>query len=315
MKNRRRSQFLARRYSNKQDGVLRAYDMRSRGNRAWAIVIFVVCLAMIAIVLFPVIWVMLAGFKDVKEFTRSTAIIPSSFSFSEYIKTWNQLKFSRYYFNSLVLIIGAMISAVVFNGLLAYVLAILKPKGHKVVFALVMATMLIPPTTSIVAQYVNINNVLNWAAKLFQVDNYQTTILPMIPLWLIYGANAFWLILFKQFFEGLPREYFEAARIDGCSDLAIFTRIVLPLSKPILVVIAIFAATAAWSDFLLPNLVLGNGPWKTVMARLFDFKSTINVRPTDIVRAVVFSIVPPMILFAIFQKQITKGVAGGGIKG
>lgn len=315
MKRRMHSQFLANRYKNKQDGVLRAYDMRSRGTRFWAIVIFIICLAMIAIVLFPVIWVTLAGFKDVKEFTRSTAILPSSFSLEPYIKTWNQLKFSRYYFNSTVLIVGAMVSAVVFNGLLAYVLAILKPRGHKIVFAMVMATMLIPPTTTIVAQYVNINNVLNWAAKLFQVDNYQDTILPMIPLWLIYGANAFWLILFKKFFEGLPKEYFEAARIDGCSDFGIFWRLVLPLSKPILVVIAIFSATAAWSDFLLPNLVLGNGPWKTVMARLFDFKSTINVRPTDIVRAVVFSIVPPMVIFAIFQKQITKGVAGGGIKG
>jgi len=295
--------------------VLRAYDMRSRSSRTWAILISLICAVMIFVVLFPVVWVILAGFKDVKEFTRSTEILPSSFSFLEYIKTWNQLKFSRYYFNSLVLIIGAMTSAVLFNGLLAYVLAIIKPRGHKVIFALVMATMLIPPTTSIVAQYVNINNVLNWAAGIFHVDSYQKTILPMIPLWLIYGANAFWLILFKQFFEGLPREYFEAARIDGCSDLGIFWRIVIPLSKPILIVIAIFAATAAWSDFLLPNLVLGNGPWKTVMARLFDFKSTINVRPTDIVRAVVFSIVPPMILFAIFQRQITKGVAGGGIKG
>lgn len=315
MKKKAGSHFLTNRYRNKQDGVLRSYDMRSRGTRFWAIVILLVCLAMIAIVLFPVIWVTLAGFKDVKEFIRSTNLLPSSFSFSGYLKTWEQLKFSRYYLNSLILIVGAMLSAVVFNGLLAYVLAILKPRGHKLVFSLVIATMLIPPTTSIVAQYVNINSVLNWAADILQVSNYQKTILPMIPLWLIYGANAFWLILFKQFFEGLPREYFEAARIDGCSDLGIFWRIVLPLSKPILIVVAIFAATTAWSDFLLPNLVLGNGPWKTVMARLFDFKSTINVRPTDIIRAVVFSIVPPMILFAIFQKQITKGVSGGGIKG
>lgn len=315
MKKRTKSHYLENRYRGKQDGVLRSYDMRSRSNRIWSIIILLVCVAMIIIVLFPVVWVTLAGFKDVKEFTRSTDILPSSFSFAEYLNTWDLLKFSRYYLNSAVLVVGAMICAVLFNGLLAYVLAVIKPRGHKIVFSLVMATMLIPPTTSIVAQYVNINNVLNWAANIMHIDNYQKTILPMLPLWLIYGANAFWLILFKQFFEGLPREYFEAARIDGCSDLGIFWRIVLPLSKPILIVVAIFAATAAWSDFLLPNLVLGNGPWKTVMARLFDFKSTINVRPTDIVRAVVFSIIPPMILFAFFQKQITKGVAGGGIKG
>lgn len=315
MKKQASSHWMAKLYKNKTDGVLRAYDMRSGRNRIWAIVILLICVLMVAVVLFPVIWVTLSGFKDVKEFARGTQIWPSSFSFDEYIKTWNLLKFSRYYVNSLVLVVGAMICAVLFNGLLAYVLAILKPRGHKIIFSLVMATMLIPPTTSIVAQYVNINNVLAWLSGVFHVANYQKTILPMLPLWLIYGANAFWLILFKQFFEGLPKEYFEAARIDGCTDLGIFWRIVLPLSKPILIVVAIFAATAAWSDFLLPNLVLGNGPWKTVMARLFDFKSTINVRPTDIVRAVVFSIVPPMVLFAFFQKQITKGVAGGGIKG
>ena len=315
MKKKPHSSLLTRRYENKSDGVLRAYDMRSRANRIWAIVILLICVVMIAIVLFPAVWVTLSGFKDVKEFARGTNIIPSSFSFDEYVKTWNQLKFSRYYVNSLVLIVGAVVCAVLFNGLLAYVLAIMKPRGHKIIFSFVMATMLIPPTTSIVAQYVNINNLLGFLSRILQVDNYQKTILPMLPLWLIYGANAFWLILFKQFFEGLPKEYFEAARIDGCTDFGIFWRIVMPLSIPILTVVAIFSATAAWSDFLLPNLVLGNGPWKTVMARLFDFKSTINVRPTDIVRAVVFSIIPPMVLFAFFQKQITKGVAGGGIKG
>ena len=101
---------------------------------------------------------------------------------------------------------------------------------------------MIPATTSVVALFVNINRIgLN---KSF------------IPLWLAYGANAFWVVLFKEFFEGLPPELIEAARLDGCNVVQVFYKIVLPLSKPIIMVIVIFAVTAAWSDFLLPYLIL-----------------------------------------------------------
>jgi multiple sugar transport system permease protein len=306
---------MIKRYEGKADGVLRGYDMKSAGSRIATVIIFLICVAMIAFMLMPVIWVFLAGFKDIKEMTLSQKILPKTFSLANYKVTWDQLKFVRYYVNSGLIVAGGVVCAVVFNGLMAYALAILRPRGHKVVFWLVMWSLLIPPTTGIVAQVVNIHHVMDFIARVFQIAKPQDTLLAVTPLWLIWGANAFWLVLFKEFFEELPKDYMEAARIDGCSSLGIFTRIIMPLSKPIVIVIAIFATTAVWSDFLLPNLLLSNSHWETVMVRLFEFRTAIKVTDVDKLRAVVFSIIPPIILFAAFQKQITKGVTAGGIKG
>lgn len=301
-------------YTEKREGALRFYDLNKTSAKIAAVAIFVACLLMVFVALFPMVWAVLAGFKDPVEFNQSVKFLPESFDFSGYIKTWNQLGFLTFYRNSAIHVAGGVVCAVLFNGLLAYSLAILRPAGHKAVFGLVMWAMLIPPTTSVVALYVNINKTMNWFNQ-FTAGNIRETAANFVPLWLMMGANAFWVILFKQFFEGLPKEYLEAARIDGCSDLQVFARILLPLSKSIIGVVTIFAITAAWSDFLMPYLLLNNSEWRTVMVRLFAFRSDIRTTSTDILRAVVFSIIPPTILFALFQKQITNGVAAGGIKG
>jgi multiple sugar transport system permease protein len=106
----------------------------------------------------------------------------------------------------------------------------------------------------------------------------------------------------------------EAGRIDGCGPLQVFFRIVMPLSKPILVVVSIYAINGAWSDFLLPYLVLDNN-YRTVMVKLFEYKSANTTNDLDVLRAVVFSILPPIILFIFFQKRLTENIMTSGIKG
>ncbi len=287
-------------YNDKKDGVIRGYDIRSPKIKVLAVLIMLVCLFMVCVCLFPAIWVFLASFKDIREFTKNVTIIPDSFDWSRMGQTWKAFKFTKYYYNSFISIIGSTICAVFFNGLLAYGLGVLRPKGYKIALGLVMWSLMIPGVTSIVALFRNINLVgLN---KSF------------IPLWFSFGANAFWVVLFKQFFEEIPKELLEAAKLDGCGVFQIFTRIMLPLSKPIIMVVAIFAVTAAWSDFLLPYLVLNGTDKVTVMVKLFSFKDT----PTDavsVLRASFFAIIPPTIIFAIFQKKITDGAAAGAVKG
>ena len=235
------------------------------------------------------------------EYLSTTQILPKDPDWGGWLKTWNDFGFTKYYINSGIAVAGGVVCAVFFNGLLAYVLAILKPVGHKIVLALVMWCLLIPPTTSFVALFVNIK-------KIGLTNSF-------LPLWLGMGANAYWVILFKNYFEGLPKDFIDAARLDGCGDFQVFTRIILPLSKPILVVVAIFAICAAWSDFLMPYLLLNGSDKETVMVKLFSFQTSIKTNQIDIIRAVLFSIIPPTILFGIFQKQIMGGVMSGGIKG
>ena len=288
-------------YREKNDGSLRYYDLKTPGIKFQAVLIFLICIAFLIIALFPMVWAVLSSFKGIAEFNNSTKLLPQQFDFDGWVETWNNLGFAKNYVNSFISVAGGVVCAVVFNGLLAYVLGVLRPRGSKFIFMLVMWSMLIPPTTSFVALFLNIKRVGLTGS--------------FVPLWLSMGANAFWVILFKQFFEGLPRDYIEAAQLDGCSPLGIFAKIILPLSKPIIVVVAIFAVTAAWSDFLLPFLLLGGSAKETVMVRLFAFRTNIRCTDVDILRAVVYAIIPPAIIFALFQKQITEGVAAGGIKG
>ncbi len=287
-------------YKEKQEGAIHYFDVSSPGVKIACILIFAVCIAITIIALFPAVWVCLASLKDIQQFTRNPSILPDKYDFSVFVQTWNDLGFTQYYINSLISVAGSIVCAVVFNGLLGYGLGILKPKGYRVVNSLVMWCLLIPATTSLVALIANIQRV--------GLDG------SFIPLWLVMGANAFYVILFKQYFEQLPKSLIEAATLDGCSDFRIFFEIILPLSMPIVVVVCIFALTASWSDFLLPYLLLNNTEKETVMVRLFEFRTS-SANDVEVLRAIVFSIIPPAIIFALFQKQITQSVASAGIKG
>ncbi|MBQ8080530.1 MAG: carbohydrate ABC transporter permease [Clostridia bacterium] len=282
-------------------GVIRDYDMHSASVRVGYAVVILLCILMVILAVFPILWVILAGFKDLKELIASTSIFPQSYDLSRFATTWAQLGIAKNYLNSLISVVGSVICALVFNGLLGYGLGTLKPKGYGIVKRLVMLSLLMPTTISIVPLFMNIQ-------KLGLSNSF-------VPLWLSYGANAMYVILFVQFFESLPASIIEASRIDGCNPLQIFFHIVLPLSKPICAVVAIFAVNAAWSDFLLPYLVLRGGELQTVMVRLFVFSTDQTVNADAMMRSVVFSMIPPIILFFIFQKQLTENTVSVGIKG
>ena len=164
-----------------------------------------------------------------------------------------------------------------------------------------MGTLMVPATTSIVPLFINITR-LGLGGS-------------FLPLWMSMGASAFYVVLFKNFYDAMPGSLLEAARLDGCDHWQLFFRIVLPLSMPINIVIVIYAVNAAWSDFLLPYLVLGGTKLETVMVRLFTYRTSDRVNNMDIIRAIVFSIIPPIVLFIAFQRQITQNVISAGIKG
>ncbi|MCL2245280.1 MAG: carbohydrate ABC transporter permease [Treponema sp.] len=282
------------------NGLIRDFDFKSPSVKIGYILIFIFGLLVSFLGIAPLIWMILSGFKNIREFMAGVKILPESWDFASYIATWNQLGFLHYYFNSFLSVSGSVVCAVFFNGLLGYVLSKVKPAGSKIVYGLILWSLLIPATTSLVPLFINI-------VRLKLVGTF-------IPLWLSIGANAFFVVLFKNFFDDLPQSLIEAAQIDGAKNFTIFMRIAVPLSKPIIVVIIIYAINAAWSDFLLPYLVLGGSEFETVMVRLFSFRMS-RSNEVAIIRALVFSIIPPIILFLIFQKQIAGMALHSGIKG
>lgn len=285
----------------KNNAILRNFDMRKPGVKLIYNIIFIVSIIFLLICFFPLVWVILSSFKNIKEFVKDTTIFPRTFHVKDFAKTWNDLNFMKYYVNSAISVLGSVLCAIFFNGLFGYVLSRIKPAGSKIIQALVMWGLLIPATTSIVPLFVNL-------ARLKMTGSF-------LPLWLSIGANAFYVILFKNFFDSLPNALLEAAKSDGASEMTIFIKIAIPLSKAIVMVVMLYAITASWSDFLLPFLMLQNTKLETVMVKLFSLMRGAKINDVEMLRAIVFAIIPPIILFIIFQKQITQVTIQAGIKG
>lgn len=285
----------------KNYGIITSFDFKRKPVKFLYILLVLLCFLIIIISVLPPLWIMLSSFKSQEEFFRQPpTFLPKEFHFERLVEGWKKLKFIQYYKNSFISVAGSVVSAVVFNGLLAYVISMLKPKGSKIVYYMVLLSLMVPATTNLVPLFKNI--------VALKMTNQFT------PLWLAAGANAFYVILYVNFFNAIPRSLIEAARLDGCSDLQIFFKIVVPLSRPINMVVAMYAINAAWSDFLLPYLVLKKDSNFTVMVKLFVARQAGNMTPDQLMMGITFAIIPPILLFMIFQKYITSMSTAGSIK-
>lgn len=289
---------------NKSDGLLNFSDYKRRKHRiTYYVFIFILVLfALTAII--PFLWLFITSFKTTPEIESvHYHLFPEVFKLSKMWEVWTKLGFGKYYINTLIVVIGAIICAVVFNALLAYAIAILKPAGYKIINGLVLLGYMIPSALAIFPLLLQIRN--------FPLGNLINT---YFPLWFAFGANAYYYLLFKDYFEKMPSSLIEAARMDGLSDLKIFFRVVFPLSRPIMGVVAIFAMTAAYSDFLLPYTVLQDTKMQTVMVAIYNLGTTTTVDSSEFLMLLVISIIPQLILFIIFQRQIMNQSVNSGMK-
>jgi len=288
---------------NKTAGILNFSDYKKWYFKLFYVLLILILLFIVFISVVPPLWVLISGFKEPSElFSPKFSFFPEHFKFSKLLSAWNRLNVGKYYLNSVIVVAGSVASAVLFNGLMAYVISVLKPFGHKIIYVLLLMTMMIPAIT-------NMKTLLGNIVKLGLMQSY-------LPLWLSYGANVFYVVLFKTYFDSIPQPLIEAARLDGASSWQIFTKIIFPLSLPIAMVVSIFTVNASWSDFLLPFLVITDPDKQTLMVRIYR----VNMNPPSgmtqdqILLLIGLSIIPVLILFGIFQRQITDSVATTGIK-
>jgi multiple sugar transport system permease protein len=279
-------------------------DLKSHKGIAVYWLMFAILALMALICFLPPLWVIISSFKSPEELMKVPAsLLPEKFDFNKVIDTWNKLGYLRYYWNTAVLAAGSVFFAVMVNGLAGYVLSCLKPKGSHLVLSLIIWTMLMPNTLSMVPLFKNMVDL-----PLIHISLINT----FWPMWICAGAGAFNTLLFKNSFDSIPESLIEAAKLDGCSNLRIFTRIVLPLSIPIIMVVCIFTVNGAWGDFLLPYLVLTEPDKFTVMVHVFTAKT---VMALDVqLLSLVFAIMPPIVLFFVFQRYIIAGATMGGVK-
>lgn len=296
---------MLKRLKSKTTGIITAADYKKvRFRVLYWIIIFILFVAVLTAIT-PILWLFISSFKDADELTSVPYhLFPETFDLGKLVEVWQMLDFGKYFFNTIIVVLGAVICSVFFNGILAYVFAIVKPKGWKIMYALVLGSYMIPAVASIVPLYMEL---INFGL----IDTY-------IPLWFMFGANAYYIIMFKNYFESLPKALFEAAEMDRCGKFKTFFKVVVPMSRPIIGVVAIFTMTAAWSDFLVPYLVLSDEDMMTIMVKIYNLQTTMGsvqgFGPDKLLMILSISILPQIIIFIIFQRQIMGSSAAGAVK-
>lgn len=300
-------------FKDKTTGVLSYYELKTwRGKLIyWLFFAVLVVLAFFSVV--PAVWTILSGFKDSQEIYAEFSWLPKDMTLSKMTEriteSWKLLQFNKYFVNTIVLSLGDLFVSILVCGFGGFALSKLKPKGTKLIFALVVWTMMMPSQVRIVPNYIS------WLHFPFAVDTkFSVSLLDTYwPMWLSAGADTFAVLLFKNAFDGLSNSYLEAARIDGCSDWGIFFKIMLPLVVPVIIYQSINVLSGAWSDFFTPLLVLDTK--LVVPLVVYGLNGNQSVQMNTYFMALVFASIPPFLIFAFFHKQIMGGVNIGGVKG
>jgi len=225
---------------------------------------------------------------------------PLKWNWKSYYTAFTKIRYMKFFWNTIVLALGVWVFAIFPTALAGYALAKLRMKYGSIFVLLFFATLMVPFEAIFIPLLITVY-------KLGIKGSYWAIILPA-------GANAFNIFMFKSFFSEIPTSLMEAARIDGAGEINIFFRIVLPLSRPILAVITIFSFMGTWNDFFWPYLVLDNPDTYPIMVKLYDFQQQAEVRWNEILAALMIASVPPIVLFAFFQKQIMRGITLSGLK-
>ncbi|MFJ7217630.1 carbohydrate ABC transporter permease [Amycolatopsis sp. NPDC098790] len=249
----------------------------------------------------PLLWLAKSAVTPTQDTLRNPlAFWPNGFDFANLATAWTRVEVGRYFLNTVWVALGAWLVQLLVATTTGYAVAVLKPRYHKVVTAIVLATLFVPSVVLLVPLYLSM-------VDLSLINTFWA-------VWLPAGANAFNVILVQRFFANLPREVFEAARVDGAGPLRIFVSVVLPMSKPILGVVSVFAVIASWKDFLWPMLVLPDPAVQPLSVRLPALQTFVEL---DVfLAALAIATVIPVLLFLVFQRLVLRGDAlTGAVKG
>ncbi len=266
----------------------------------WALlVVFAVLVAMALFMMSPFIWQVLTSFKTVLDTERG--IWPTTWMFGNYPEVFKQIRFGRYYFNSVLVAVWVTALQVSTSAFAAYAFSRLRWPGRDKVFLLYLATMMIPGVVLMIPNF--------WLMlKLNLYNSYAGLIIPA-------AFSAFGTFLLRQFMLTIPSSLDEAATIDGANELRVFTDIILPLAQPGLIVLAIFTFLGNYMSFFWPLVLIKDDALRTLPIGLLYFDSAYGKQINLLMAGSVMSILPLIVLFIILQKYLVKGIQMGAIKG
>lgn len=278
---------------------------RPRGKAVYWVVFGLVLVLFTLVFLGPLYWMVSGGLKSTQEAVQSPpTLFPSTLTPGNYSRAWEVMDLSRLLFNTLYYAFGALVFQLVLDVAAAYSLSRLRPVFGKAILGMMLATLMIPATVLVVPQYLTVldvplveRNLLNspWA------------------IWLPSVTNAFNIFLLKRFFDSIPKELLDAAAMDGASPMRTLRSIVLPISRPILGVVSIFAVVGVWKDFLWPMLTLPDPAMQTLNVGIYSLSN--GVPENVLIAALTIASLPTLLIFLLFQRNIMSGLTAGGLKG
>jgi multiple sugar transport system permease protein len=304
----RRHHRAAVQTSSEERSLVSPLALRRPAGRFVYWLVFVLLLVSTLGTLGPIYWMFSGGLKSSIEIFRTPPTFwPLHPTWSNYIQAWNILQLPLYFANTLILAAGAVILQLLVSATAAYALSKLRVAGKGFIQFAFFSTLMVPPIVYLIPQFVNINDLPLIHVSLF--NNWA-------GVWLPEAASAFNILLLKSFFDGIPGELIDAARLDGASAWQMFTRIILPLSRPVLAVVTIFTIIASWKDFLWPLLVLANDNLQPVTVGLYHQSGVNSNLPFNyLIAGLALASIPPIIVFLLLQRQIIRGINLTGLKG
>lgn len=250
----------------------------------------------------PFLWMISTSLKEPSGvFSTSLDLFSFPLLWQNYVDAWNAIPFGRFYWNSFIIAVAVTLGQVLTSAMAAYAFARLKFPGRDKIFFAYLATMMVPGAVTMIPVFVLLKK-LGW------IDTYKALILPGI-------FSAYGTFMLRQFFMTLPSELEDAAKIDGCSFVGIFWRIILPLSKPALATLSTFTFLGSWGNFMWPLIVTNSKEMKTLPIGLSYFQDMYNTEWTLLMAGSIIVLIPTLIIFIFNQRFFVKGIALSGLKG
>lgn len=282
-------------------------EMRRPASRIAYWLVWSALLLLTLTTIFPLYWMFSGALKTTPEmFKMPPTLVPLDPQWSNYPKAWSRLRYAVYFRNTVGLALGGWALQLFVSTTAAYSLSKLKPAWGNLILFLFLSTLMVPASAYLIPQYLTVVNVPIINIRL--IDTWWA-------VWLPGAVSAFNIFVLKSFFDEIPLDLTDAARIDGANPWQMFARIVLPLSRPALAVVSIFSVIGAWKDFFWPFLVLTNADLQPIMVALYRLNNRSQEPLNLIVAALAIASIPPIVMFVIFQRQIIRGITLTGLKG
>lgn len=260
------------------------------------------CLSVAAGCLFPLVWMVSSSLKTQTTIFTDMSLWVAHPHWNNYYMAWTRGHFGQFFFNSLLYTLCVVGGVILISSLAAYAFSRLRFPGRNILFILLISTMMIPIPGSFIALYVLL-------VKLHLVNTRLGYILPQIN-----GGLALGIFLLKTFFDKLPQDLEDAARIDGCNKFQVYLNVALPLAKPAMAVLVVFNALAVWNEYLLAMLVLSDQSLMPLQRGLMVFQGAHLTQYPLLMAGIAISILPIVTLYFLMQRYIVAGITAGALK-